>query len=183
MKRMYFAHPINTFDTNHETKSLELIKNYFPDGEIVNPNEPHHQLAYAEWKKKYKEKMEQGMSYYFEIVLPSCHGCFALPFLDGKFGAGVAGEAGFFIERKQEVFVINLAHMIIGPMNDGETGLIREWIETTRALGRPHTVLDRNAYERVGNSLVLSIAETHFRTWGRGEPYKIMVPFEYSHLV
>ena len=89
MPRMYFAHPINVYDTPLEAFLLERIRRTFPSWEIENPNRPHHQRGYQERLAK----TGRGMDYYYEDVLPLCNGCIALPFIDGAWGTGVFGES------------------------------------------------------------------------------------------
>lgn len=35
--KIYFAHPISTYDSDIEIKAIQLIKEKFPDAEIINP--------------------------------------------------------------------------------------------------------------------------------------------------
>ncbi|MFA5831742.1 MAG: hypothetical protein WC878_08015 [Candidatus Paceibacterota bacterium] len=96
MKRiLYFAHPINTYDTELEQTLIAKIIRMFPDCVIENPNQKKHREGYRRWKKK----TGNGMQYYFSEVLPFCDGGLYLPFRDGTWGAGVFGEAKFFVQR------------------------------------------------------------------------------------
>jgi hypothetical protein len=81
--KLYFAHPINVYDTTLEQTLLMLIEERFPGYEIVNPNAPEHTEGYR----------AQGMSYFFQEVLPGCDACVLLAFPDGKIGKGVYNEA------------------------------------------------------------------------------------------
>ena len=94
-KRLYFGHPLNTYDTALEAKLLAEIASQFPDWEIVNPNRPEHQAGYAEYEKTHVDGdgKPTGMGYFFEVVLPTCHGGVYLAVRDGMFGRGVFGEA------------------------------------------------------------------------------------------
>ncbi|MDO8522751.1 MAG: hypothetical protein Q7S12_00480 [bacterium] len=47
-----------------------------------------------------------GMKYYFEEVLPACHGGIFLPFKDGYWGAGVFGEAKFLFSAGHTIWQI-----------------------------------------------------------------------------
>ncbi len=86
-KGLYFAHPINTYNTPLEASLLEAIKQAFPDQVILNPNSPEHQAGFQQYKEA-----GNSMLYFSKEVLPSCLGCVALPFPDGKWGAGVYKE-------------------------------------------------------------------------------------------
>lgn len=71
----------------------------FPESTIVNPNSAEHQEAYQRWKRE----KGSGMKYYFEEVLPTCDAGIFVPFSDGKWGAGVWGEALWLAERKKPI--------------------------------------------------------------------------------
>lgn len=161
MERIYFAHPVNVYNTDLEKKMVELIQDFFKAA-VENPNQPHHQKGYRTWKEKYQgHPTKSGMTYFYEMVLPSCDGCCCQIFLDGKWGAGVANEALFFIKKDQPVWVV-----------DPKTEKIRLITVEEKEL-----ILTNNP------SLVLSIEETRFRTWGGGEPYKKSFPYEQAHLI
>ena len=68
-KRIYFGHPINTYNTALENELLQKISEAFPECEIENPNQKHHNEGYERWKKT----TGNGMDYYFKVVLLSCH--------------------------------------------------------------------------------------------------------------
>lgn len=164
MKHIYFAHPVNVYNTELERGILAMLMHAFPGVEIENPNQPHHQEGYRAWKKRYEGHLtKSGMNYFYEIVLPGCDSVAALPFLDDKWGAGVAGETIFFIERNQPAWVVDSNPPWLG---------IRKLTKKEE-----HLLITKDP------SLVLGIEETRFRTWGRGEPYITMVPFEQAHHV
>jgi len=94
-KKLYFGHPINIYDTDVEVRLLRKISEAFPEWDIENPNQKHHADGYEHWKKT----TGKGMDYFFKVVLPSCHGGIFLPFRDGKWGAGVFGEAKYLSEK------------------------------------------------------------------------------------
>lgn len=100
---IYFGHPINTYDTELENRLLERISAVFPRWFIENPNEEYHQDGYQFWKKL----NGNGMNYYYKEVLPSCSAGIFLPFRDGKWGAGVFGEAEFLYNRGYQIFQID----------------------------------------------------------------------------
>lgn len=89
--RIYFGHPINTYDTELEKELLAKIAEAFPGWYIENPNRPEHQEGYRRWK----EMTGNGMDYYYTEVLPTYSIGIFLPFRDGAWGAGVFGEAEF----------------------------------------------------------------------------------------
>ena len=101
-KRLYFGHPINTYDTDLEFQLLQRISGSFPDWEIENPNQKCHQEGYARWK----ETTGNGMDYFTKQVLPSCQGGVFLPFRDGAWGAGVHKEAKFCVDQGHPVWII-----------------------------------------------------------------------------
>jgi len=88
-RKLYFGHPINVYGTELEKRLLDRITGAFPEWDIENPNQPSHEAGYQTWKKE----RGNGMEYYFQVVLPACGGGIFLPFRDGKWGAGVFGEA------------------------------------------------------------------------------------------
>lgn len=161
---LYFAHPVNVFGTPLEAELEELIRLAFPfpSMRIENPNQPCHQEGYARWKKLSDAQGHKGMGYYFEEVLPSCAACIALPFIDGKWGRGVAGEAQFFLKKGAPVYVI-----------DPRTKRI---FAVTHFLAELLLANDPRA--------VLSVEETRARTWVSPELYnKEKLSYEKAHLV
>ena len=101
-KRLYFGHPVNTYNTDLEARLIQQISEAFPDWEIENPNQKCHQEGYNRWK----ESTGNGMKYFTEQVLPSCQGGIFLPFRDGAWGAGVFKEAKFYSDKGQPIWVI-----------------------------------------------------------------------------
>ena len=102
MKRLYFGHPVNTYNTDLESRLLHQIFNAFHGWEIENPNQECHQLGYARWK----ETTGNGMDYFVHHVLPSCHGGIFLPFRDGAWSAGVFKEAHFYAKQGLPIWII-----------------------------------------------------------------------------
>ena len=47
------------------------------------------------------------MAYFTEEVLPTCQACVLLPFRDGRWGAGVAKEVAWFLDRGFPVWSIS----------------------------------------------------------------------------
>lgn len=106
--KIYFGHPINTYDTELEGQLLQRISEVFPGWFIENPNEEYHQEGYKLWKKLHGN----GMLYYYREVLPTCSAGVFLPFRDGKWGAGVFGEAEFLYNRGCDIFQIDSGGMV-----------------------------------------------------------------------
>lgn len=124
-EKIYFGHPINTYDTELESRLLQRISEVFPGWFIENPNEEYHQDGYQFWKRL----CGNGMNYYYKEVLPSCSAGIFLPFRDGKWGAGVFGEAKFLYNRGCDIFQI-----------DSEGKVIKiDSLDTIKALGIKET--------------------------------------------
>jgi len=108
MEKIYFGHPVDSYNTVLERELLRNISHAFKLFEIVNPNSPVHQQGYRD----FKERFGNGMKYYFEMVLPEISVGVFLPFVDGMLGAGVFGEAEFLHQREKQIFEINNAGVI-----------------------------------------------------------------------
>lgn len=80
---LYFAHPINVYDTDLERALLARIAERFPGRSIRNPNTPEDDAAYK----------AKGMRHFIDDVLPSCDEGVLLAFRDGMIPAGVYAEA------------------------------------------------------------------------------------------
>jgi len=115
MAKMYFGHPINTYNTPLESELIAKISETFPGWYVVNPNQEHHQKGYQSWKAKYGN----GMDYYYKEVLPWCNAGIFLPFRDGNWGAGIFGEAEFLDQRGGLIYQISYDMKIsrIGDLN------------------------------------------------------------------
>ena len=123
------------------------------------------------------------MRYYHEMVLPSCNGCVALPFLDSRLGLGVADEARWYLERGMPAWFIeptrivslrDLERFIEDSLTNNDLFQIRHFTEKEKAL-----LL--NVDPQVGSSLVVSHEETRFRTFTTYN--KIKRPYEIAHHV
>jgi hypothetical protein len=103
---LYFAHPINIYDTEKESELIAAIEAHFGERWVVeNPNQPHHSEAYKEWRGRLGSG--GGMRYFFEEVLPGCDACIFLAFEDGMIGKGVYGEAKQIHEQGGPIFEID----------------------------------------------------------------------------
>lgn len=104
--RIYFAHPVNSYNTPVEKAAIALIAKRFPKDVIENPNQPHHKANYQAWTKRTAENRDnhKAMNYFFDEVLPACDACVAMPYLDGQMGLGVAGEAKWFLVQNKPLY-------------------------------------------------------------------------------
>jgi hypothetical protein len=101
---IYFAHPINFYNTDKERILMELIDLFFWKYNLENPNQKHHQENYKFWK----EKTGSGMKYYFDVVLPKMRAGIGVPFEDGMYGIGVFGELEFIFKKGNPIWEITL---------------------------------------------------------------------------
>lgn len=173
--KLYFAHPVNTYDTDLEKDMLSRLKRFFPEFYIENPNQLHHQEEYMEWKNNKPGK--SGMDYFYEKVLAKCDaGTVGCPFLDGKLGAGVAGEMIYHLKKNKKIWIFKTPQLFkVRPINKGEKILLLGW----KAFLEHED--SKELREGIGNNLILSINDTRKRTWI--ELYKTIRPFEKAHLV
>ena len=106
--KIYFAHPLNVYDTPLESAVETLIHEEFLGYEVESPNKPHHQKGYDEWKEStaISRDKHNAMAYFYEVVMPQCVGCVSLPFLDRRMGLGVNGETKKTIERGKPAWFI-----------------------------------------------------------------------------
>lgn len=185
MEKIYFAHPINIYDEPLEEAFVELIADCLMNGDrsiLENPNQPYHQRGYERWKAQRDGSPDnpsghRGMSYFYDEVLPKCSGCVCLPFLDGRLGLGVAGEAKWFLEEGRPVWMVVQTHL---PTADD----IKEFIsnprnglfDVRRLTGQEITFILRQ-----DSKLVIPHKETRLRTWVVYNRDKR--PYEQAHLV
>lgn len=178
---LYFAHAINCYNTPYEQAALKLIAFKFPGAKIVNPNSPEHQEAYLAWRAASKDRdNHRGMNYFYDEVLPACTGSVAMPFLDERFGLGVAGELKNTLESGKPVWGMflnrpptpeNLAAWVADPLN-------AMW--SIRQLGDAERGLFLSFSKDEGNALVLGHQETRLRSW---LVYNVTQrPYETAHL-
>lgn len=103
-KRVYFGHPINTYNTGYERYLEVIIKSSFKGGwKLENPNQAKHSIGYKNYKKEYGD----GMLYYMAEVLPFMDAGVFLSFDDGMFGAGVYTEAQFIKNNSKPIYEIS----------------------------------------------------------------------------
>lgn len=102
-KKIYYAHPINLYDTPLEKDIERMIQLSFYQL-VENPNQKHH----AEGYQLYKEMYGNGMKYYLDEVLPKCLSVVSVPFPEGTFGAGVAMEHNFITKNGGSGYVYDV---------------------------------------------------------------------------
>ncbi|MEX0877370.1 MAG: hypothetical protein WDZ40_00725 [Candidatus Spechtbacterales bacterium] len=112
-RKLYFAHPVNTYDTKLEEILLNAIAQDFAGWEIENPNQQKHQDGYM----RFKEEKGNGMLYFVDVVLPACDGGIFLPFRDSKWSAGVAKEAMYFLYKRLPAWQISLKGNLVVTMD------------------------------------------------------------------
>lgn len=125
MKKLYFAHPINTYGTDLERDLLVAITFKFPDHEIVNPSDQIHKDMVA--KMRADDPRANVMPYFIELV-ESCNDAVVLPFGDGRWGAGVWAEADQIHWKGGSVWVINPTNHFVTYVSK-----VRLSVEETRA--------------------------------------------------
>lgn len=91
-ERVYYAHPMCTYNTILEKFFIEYIQSCEPNTLLVNPNNPEHQEGYE------REGME-----YFKNLVKSCNALYAHGFGDNSIGAGVAKEMDWMKEMGKTV--------------------------------------------------------------------------------
>lgn len=101
---IYFGHPVNFYNTDKERELAGIIKKEFPEYNLENPNQFHHQENYKIWK----DELGSGMKYYFDIILPKMEAGIFLPFEDGMWGLGVFGEAEAIFSKGYPIWKIDL---------------------------------------------------------------------------
>ena len=183
LSRPYFAHPVNTYNTPLESAAMKFIERALPGAEVENPNQPHHRVGYARYAERAKESSttHKGMNYFFDEVLPGCDSCIAMPFLDGRMGLGVAGEAKKFAEKNMFVGVVfPVERRVPGDLNK----LLKKFIEDPSCgLFAILPLTEEKTVQLLAQDpkLVVPHEETRLRTWYiyNRKPR----PYEVAHLV
>lgn len=103
-RNLYFAHPINVYDTELEKQILATLGESFPSWNVVNPNHPDHDAGYQRYAAK---EGGRGMDYFFEDVLPEQDGVICMPFTDGMIGKGVFEETERILQRTQNAWLMS----------------------------------------------------------------------------
>lgn len=123
---IYFGHTVDLYNTPKEGELIATIERALPQYGVENPNQPVHEEGY----QTYKRETGKGMRYYFEKVLPTMAAGVFQPFADGKFGAGVFGEAKFLHEQGKPIYEITLEGIVTELELDDSRALT---VEETRA--------------------------------------------------
>ncbi len=101
-KIMYFAHPVNIYNTPLETDLMHFLQGSFPEWDIENPNQPKHQEGYQRWLKE----TGNGMNYYLKEFLVNMDGVTGMYFKDGRIGAGVFSEEESIFKRTGNLWTV-----------------------------------------------------------------------------
>jgi hypothetical protein len=110
---IYFAHPINTYNTEYESRAIDIIKDKFPNSNIINPGEQLHQDSF----KEYVSSSPKEYMGFFRDLVNECSVIVYLPFKDGKVGAGVRYEIYHLNKRFDEIYEINPEDFSIRKVN------------------------------------------------------------------
>lgn len=124
--KLYFGHPINTYNTDLEKKLIQIIYKNFSDYDIENPNQERHINGY----QRYRKTTGRPMDYFTKEVIPKCSSGVFLTFRDGTWGAGVFKEAKTLVKLGCPVWEINADGIISLPNLDKAQVLT---IDQTRA--------------------------------------------------
>lgn len=107
MPRLYFGHPINTYQTPLEGELLQAIAAAFPAYDIENPSDPHHQYG-----ARRQHWLTGNVMDYFLPVAAGCRLGVFLPFRDGCWGAGVHAEALVMTHHGRGIFSIDPSGLV-----------------------------------------------------------------------
>lgn len=221
----YFAHPVTVYDDEAtkanpairtiEKSCVDLIAHNFSIPRlysdstktgVANPNEPGHQEGYKKWaadRASAGDTKHSGMQYFYQEVLPELDSIVCLPFLDGRMGLGVAGEAqrqlaagkpGFIFERMKaatqeniEAFKRNFRSGLyyIRPFTEDEIGTLLSFKKDDVPSDLEQAVLEgKLEREKVDwEWLIVPHHETRLRTWLNVYNVEPKVPFETAHLL
>ncbi len=181
LEHPYFAHPINTYNTELERSLVKLIGDYLGVQEwaIENPNQSQHQVGYTQFAERARlaDTSHKRMNYFYEMIIPHCDSCVALPFLDGRLGYGVAGEAQKCLRDGKPIFLIWLTRT---PSADDLSEFRRNCRNGLFAICMLSD--DEKTWLLTNDPrLVVPQEETRLRTWLTYQ--KKIRPFDESHLV
>lgn len=145
--KLYFAHPVNVYNTTLEDAMLKLIAQRFFGVKIVNPNTPEYQKMYNEMKTASggTHADHKGMDIFYKM-LEGLDGCVSMPFLDCRMGLGVAGEtqktvkagkSAWLIMPSYELTAAEIEQFVANPHNGffGIRPLTEEEVKTLRNQG------------------------------------------------
>jgi hypothetical protein len=127
MNKIYFAHPINTYNTELEKHCINLIEKKFPDCIIINPNSEDRIKLFVE----YKQNNPDTYMDFFTTIVKECTHLVLLPFRDGMIGAGIWLEA-HALQDINNIFEINPFKTNIRFIELAEIDFMKLSIEETR---------------------------------------------------
>ncbi len=106
--KIYYAHHLWKYDTPIEEYEIALIKKYFPDAEIINPN---GDLGYTEEQVLSKKISESDV---MNICTTAVRECDALVFssMNGVIGKGVCDEIKKAGQSELRIFYLHHNKMI-----------------------------------------------------------------------
>lgn len=125
---IYFAHPINTYNTEYEIMSIKSIKDKFPNSIILNPGEQQYQDGF----KDYISNDPKEYMGYFRDLVNTCSVIVYLPFRDMKIGAGVRYEIYHLHQRFNNIYEINPKNFSIRKVNMNHVNTNTLTIDETR---------------------------------------------------
>jgi hypothetical protein len=101
---IYFAHPLNTYDTDLEKRLLARIVEEFPGKWVLNPNRPDFDAGV----QRYIASHGNPMLFYVIEVLPYCTGgTVGLPMRDGMWTTGAYLELFEAFKFEYPIYSIN----------------------------------------------------------------------------
>jgi len=103
VRNIYFGHSRLFYGTKEEIKAIQIIRKFFPNSNIENPNSPTHTKALVNYPKKSGAEMK----YFVGLVDKADAGCFLVKDVK-KWTMGAAIEAFRFLWAKKPVYIINL---------------------------------------------------------------------------
>lgn len=107
---IYFAHAMSTYGTIKEKKAIQTIQKRWVKGIVLNPGdpawEPHVRFLYP--------MCGMGM---FNLIAQRADMIIAMPFQDGKFGAGVYSELAAANQMSIPMFLIDPKDFDISSLN------------------------------------------------------------------
>lgn len=98
--KIYFSHPVITYNTILEKWYINKIFKYYIDlGEIevINPGENKHVLY-----------LQNNNIEYFKNLVQSCNRVYVLPFSDNSIDDKIYNEIVFALEKNIEVFITKI---------------------------------------------------------------------------
>lgn len=101
--KIYFAHPINTYETPVDEKCIQIIKDNLGE-QIINPSDKLIQKTFGEYRIAHPDTYME----FFKELVSSCDTIVYLPFKDGMVGAGIWYEVKNVFENGGKIYEIDL---------------------------------------------------------------------------